>query len=343
MQKKYHFYVSSASGDLKSERSEIIRIIIELGAIPISMDGFDIENEEDRRFIKKAIEESDYFINLTAYKGGIPIANSFALELEYTWAVKARVPVFAFIISDTARWKDSKKEKDPALLKSIEEFKSRLKNHAHDNWLNIGDLRHKTLALITRELNLRPRRGWVPSTELMDSSVANEMAKLIRDNEVFRSRLRMEGTDIVKKIREQMRQALRVMTGNRVTLSFYYIDSENWENTRAFSYIKLFRLLVPEMSSPKTANEISHFLGNILNPDMEKTVRKDFPTPSNSIKKIMTDLTLLKLVRSHGTGDHEVWEMTEYGRETFATYRLRQMNRNLQRRAAQREEAAAAE
>ena len=138
----------------------------------------------------------------------------------------------------------------------------------------------------------------------------------------------MEGTDIVRKIREQMKQALKVMAANRISLSFYYINSENWENTRSFRYIKLFRLLCPELSLPRNTADISHFLGNILNPDLEKTVRKDFPVPSNSVKKFMADLALLKLLKCSGSGDNEVWELTEFGKETFAIYRLRQMNQN---------------
>ena len=332
MTRKYHVYISTANGDMKSERLEISKIVTELGAVPVSMDGFDISLDDDRRIIRKIIEECDYFINITAFKGGEVINNSFAMEIEYTWAAKARIPVLAMIVSDKARWKESKKEKDPALVKAINDFKAKLKNHNHDEWSNSADLRHKALALISREMNLKPRRGWVPSTEAIDPSVANELARLVRENDVLKSRIKMEGTDIVKRIREQIKQALKVMSGNRLNLSFYYTDSENWENSRTFRYLKIFRLLAPELYSPKTIADISHFLGNILNPDLGKTVRKDFPTPSNSIKKIMTDYALLKLVRCSVSGEHEVWEMTEYGKETFSVYRLRQMNRNLQKR-----------
>ena len=338
MEKKYLVYISSSDTNLKNERTELCRIINELGAIPITMDSFDINQDEDRRIIRKNIEACDYFVNLTAFKCGEIIGKSFSLELEYAWALRFKIPVFALIINDNARWKDSKKEKDPALIASLDEFKAKLKNHKHEVWTNIGDLKHKALFLLSREMHLSPRLGWVHSTEVMEPSVANELSRLIRENEILKSRLRMEGTDIVKRIRVQMRQALRVLSGNRVSLSFYYTDSENWENSKTFTYIKIFRLLAPELTSPKTIQEISHFLGNILNPDLEKIVRKDFPTPSNSIKKIMTDLALLKFVRYSGQGENESWEMTEYGKEAFSVYRLRQMNRNMRRRRASKEE-----
>jgi hypothetical protein len=78
--------------------------------------------------------------------------------------------------------------------------------------------------------------------------------------------------------------------------------------------------------------EISRFLGNVLNPDLEKTVRRNYPTPSNTIKKIMADFSLLKLVKctggaAEGGGDSEIWETTEYGKELYALYRMRQLER----------------
>ena len=333
---KYHIFISSSYDDLKSERLELSKIITDLGAVPIMMDAYDISQEEDRRLIRKAIRESDYFLNLTAFKGGVSVEDTFALELEYSWAVKANIPVLALTIGEKARWKEAKKEKDPALIQALENFKTRLKNHPSDNWINLSDLRHKALALLSREMNLNPRLGWVPSNKAVEPMVANELIRLIRENELIKSRLKMEGTNIVKRIQGQMKQALKLMSANRVSLSFFYINGENWENGRNFRCLKIFRLLTPELSYPRTAAEISHFLGNILNPDPEKNVRKDFPTPSNSIKKVMTDLLLLKLVRHSGKGENEAWEISEYGKETFAVYRIRQMNRILQKKNAER-------
>ena len=329
MAKKYFVFISSTQEDLKNERRELARIVMELGAIPVVMDAFDITSEEDRKFIGKAIRECDYFLNLTAHKGGEAAGESFALELEYSWAVKAGVPVLALIIAEKARWKESKKETESNLVEALELFKKKLQSHNHDTWTNLGDLRQKAISLLSREMNLNPRRGWVHSTEAADPSVVNELSRLIKENDSLKSQLKIEGTDIISKIREQMKYALKLLAANRISLSFYYTDSENWENTRVFRYLRLFRLLVPEFTTPKSTADISHFLGNILNPDLERLVRKDYPTPSNTVKKIMIDLALLKLVKCTGEGDNEAWEMTEYGKETFAAYRLRQMERAL--------------
>ncbi|MCL2318546.1 MAG: DUF4062 domain-containing protein [Treponema sp.] len=329
MSKKYLVFISSTQDDLKAERRELTKIVTELGAIPVTLDAFDIASEEDRKLIHKAIGECDYFLNLTAYKGGGAAEKSFALELEYSYAVKAEVPVLALIIGEKARWKASKKEKNAAAAKALEAFKKKLEGHTHETWTSLADLRQKAMALLSREMNLNPRGGWVPSVLAVDPSVANELCRLLRENESLRSQIRLQDNEIVKSVREQIRHVLKVLAANRISLSFYYTEGENWENTQSFRYLRLFRLLAPELSTPKNVADITRFLGNILNPDLAKTVRKDYPTPSNTIKKIMADFTLLKLVRCTGSGDDEAWGMTEYGREAYAVYRLRQMNSKL--------------
>jgi hypothetical protein len=93
--------------------------------------------------------------------------------------------------------------------------------------------------------------------------------------------------------------------------------------------MRIFKLLVPELAIGKSTAEISRFLGSVLNPDLGKTIRKDYPTPSNTIKKIMADFTAFNLVRCEVKADEEIWEITSFGREIFSSYRRRQLEKAL--------------
>ncbi|AEF80566.1 DUF4062 domain-containing protein [Leadbettera azotonutricia] len=328
---KYLVFISSTIEDLKSERRELVKLVTRLGALPVTMDAFDINNTDDQKLIKKAIGECDYFLNLTAYKAGAPVGKSFALETEFSWAERFELPVLSLMVDEKARWKAAKKEKEPAAIKALENLKKRLRLFAHETWTSQADLVEKAQNLLIKEMNLNPRQGWVPATEAIKPSIANELARLIQENETLKSKLRMEGSDIMVKVREQMRHALKVLAVNRISLAFWYAPGDNWENTTKFRYLRLFKLLAPELSTTKTTSDISRFLGNILNPDLEKTVRKDYPTPTNTIKKIMADLALLKLVKCSGSDEDEAWEITEYGKETYAAYRMHQLERILEK------------
>jgi hypothetical protein len=333
MIKKHHIFLSSTTDDLKNERQELEGIIWNLGHIPVTMGSIDIKDKTGQRLIKKNIEECDYFLSLVAHKYGAEKRPS-APETEFNHAVKAGIPVIALIIDEKARWKASKKEKEASLIKTLENFKDKLRNYPYETWTTTAELRQKAQTILVQEINLNPRQGWVRSDQTIQPAVANELARLSRENEDLKGRFRLlkgSSRDVLTRLKAHTRRTLRVLGLNKISLSFYYNPGNNWENTREYRYLHLFRILAPELSLGKTTGELSHFLGNILNPDLNKTVRKDYPVPSNTVKKIMADFNLLKLVRTAedraGAGDDEAWEITEYGKDLYTAYRMHQLER----------------
>jgi len=321
---KYHIFIGSTLDDLKNERREITRIIMGLGHIPVMADYLDLADKNGEQLLQKTIEECDYFIALAAHK--YP-----PMEAEYSIAVKKNIPVIALVIDEKARWKSSKKETEPALVEKMEEFKNRLRCGICETWLNATDLCQKCQNLLILQMNLRPQSGWVRANQAALPLVANELSRLSAENEQLRRQVNFDSGEIMAKLRNQMKQTIKVLALNEITLSFYYTAGENWENSRQFRHIRLFKLLAPELVLGKTTAEVSRFLGTVLNPDLNKVVRKDYPTPSNTIKKIMADFSLLKLVKCVNDGDgssgNEVWEITEYGKELYSIYRMRQLEK----------------
>ncbi|MDR2143540.1 MAG: DUF4062 domain-containing protein [Treponema sp.] len=332
MVKKFHIFVGSATDDLKNERRELSRIIMELGHIPVTAEYFDPAGKDAGRFLKKTIEECDYFVALIAYKYAVPGREGSPLEAEYATALKKGIPVLSLVIDEKARWKVSRKEKDPALAKKCEEFKKKLRAGTFGAWTNVTDLCQKAQSLLIGELNLNPQTGWVRADRIVEPVLANELSRLSAENETLRRQIKIESGEIVSRLREQFKHAIKVLALNKVMLNFYYSSGDNWENSRQFRYLRVFKLLVPELAVGKTTAEISRFLGTVLNPDLDKNVRKDYPTPSNTIKKIMADFALLKLVKCSGSAsggnlEDEVWEITEYGKELYSAYRMRQLEK----------------
>jgi len=328
---KHHIFIGSALDDLKGERKELPRIVMELGHVPVMADFLDGEARNAPKLVQKAIEECDYFVALVAHKYAGAGGEASPLLEECSIAARKGLPILALILDDKARWKPAKREKDEALIRKLEDFKSKLRSGPCETWANTPDLCQKAQTLLVQELSLGARPGWVRADRLVDPTVANEISRLSSENDDLRRRVFSDDRATFAKLKDEEDHALKVLALNRVTLSFYYSHGENWENTRQFRYIRIFKILVPELVLGKTTSEISRFLGTVLNPDLEKTVRKDYPTPSNSIKKIMADFSVLKLVKcTHSEekhADNEVWEITEYGKELYSAYRVRQLER----------------
>ncbi|MDR0602518.1 MAG: DUF4062 domain-containing protein [Treponema sp.] len=331
MNRKYHIFIVTTLDDLKNERKELPRLIMEMGHIPV-MPEFIGTAEDGRPLVRKILEECDYCVCLLAHKYLADGEKTSPAEAEYAWAVKKGIPFISLILDGKARWKASRRETDPEAVRKLEAFKEKLREGPFAEWTGTADLRQKAQSLLIREINLNPRPGWIYAAQSIDPSVVNELSRLSGENEELKRRITVENSDVMAKLQNQMKQALRVLALNKATLSFHYVDGENWENTRKFRYLRIWKLLVPELSPGKTTAEISRFLGNVLNPDLEKTVRKDYPTPSNTIKKIMADFTLLKLVKCPAGEEGEVWEITGYGRELYSVYRMRLLERAFKRK-----------
>jgi len=306
---------------------------MELGHIPVLADNLDHTARNASKLLQKIIEECDYFIALVAHKykasGGevLPLINESAI------AANKGIPVLGLVIDDKARWKPVKKEKDAINIHKLNDFKTKLRNGACENWLNTPDLCQKAQTLLIQETCVNARPGWVKTDSIIEPRVANELSRLSSENTVLRRRIFEEDKSIAVKLQDDHKYIIKLLAMNRVSLSFYYTTGETWENNRQFRNVRIFKLLVPELALGKSTSEISRFLGTVLNPDLKKTIRKDYPTPSNTIKKIMADFTVLGLVRCINSGsikaNDEIWEITDYGKELYAAYRMRQLEKAL--------------
>jgi len=329
----YHIFIGSTLDDLKNERKELFRIVMELGHIPVMADYLDDTARNSQNLLKKVIEECDYFVALVANKYSDTDGKILPLVTQCSIAAQKGIPILGLVIGEKARSTKAKKEQDPEHIRKLDSFKAKLQEGPCETWLNTPDLCQKAQSLLVQELNINARPGWIRAEKLIDPTVANEISRLSSENDALRRRIRIDDGEMVSRLRDQLKHAIKVLALNKVTLSFYYASGDNWENSRQFRYIRIFKLLVPELALGKNVAEISRFLGTVLNPNLDKTVRKDYPTPTNTIKKIMADFSMLKLVRcvndEAGAADGEIWEITEYGKELYSTYRMRQLEKAL--------------
>jgi hypothetical protein len=333
---KYHIFIGSTLDDLKNERKELVRIVMELGHIPVMADYLDETARNAPKLLQKIIEECDYFIALTAHKYKSAGGEVLPLIAESAIAANKGIPVLGLVIEEKARWKPVKKEKDPSLVHELNNFKDKLRDGPCESWLNTPDLCQKAQTLLIQEMCINARPGWVKADRVIEPNVANELSRLSSENTVLRRRFYEEDKAIALRLQDDHKHILKLLAANKVSLSFYYSTGQTWENTRQFRAVRIFKLLVPELLLGKSTAEISRFLGTVLNSDLDKTIRKEYPTPSNTIKKIMADFSALKLVWCVNNGEvktgDEIWEITDYGMELYSAYRMRQLEKAIVKR-----------
>src|SRR5207244_2864020 len=64
------FRASSTYDDLRAEREQVLRAVLEMGHIPVGMEMFSAADEEQWKIIARHIDESDYYIVIVAHRYG---------------------------------------------------------------------------------------------------------------------------------------------------------------------------------------------------------------------------------------------------------------------------------
>ncbi|MDU0369565.1 DUF4062 domain-containing protein [Hymenobacter endophyticus] len=101
MDKRYQVFVSSTFADLQDERKKVQQAIMELDCIPAGMELFPAIDEEQFEFIKKIIDDSDYYLLIIGGRYGTLSETGVSYtEMEYHYAISKGIKVIAFLHKD---------------------------------------------------------------------------------------------------------------------------------------------------------------------------------------------------------------------------------------------------
>ncbi|WP_238941970.1 DUF4062 domain-containing protein [Bacillus sp. REN10] len=100
--KKLQVFVSSTYLDLKEERQKAVEGILRAGHIPAGMELFTAANKKQWQVIEEWIKESDLLMLILGGKYGSiePDSGKSYTQLEYEFALKHGIPVFAIVLND---------------------------------------------------------------------------------------------------------------------------------------------------------------------------------------------------------------------------------------------------
>ncbi len=126
MDKRYQVFVSSTYADLKEERRRVIQTIIEMDCIPAGMELFPAADEEQFQFIKRVIDDCDYYLLIIGGRYGSTTEEGISYtEKEYDYAVTRGLKVIALIHENPDEIPFGKSEQDPLLRERLQRFRKK--------------------------------------------------------------------------------------------------------------------------------------------------------------------------------------------------------------------------
>ncbi|WP_138433588.1 DUF4062 domain-containing protein [Winogradskyella algicola] len=189
MDKRYQVFVSSTYKDLITERIEVIQALLELDCIPSGMEYFPAADETQWDFIKKLIDESDYYIVIIAGKYGSVDDNGVSYtQKEYEYAVSKNIPTIAFLHNDVDSLQSSKTEKEKDAREKLEAFKDLVKRKLCKFWSSPQELGAVVSRSISQAKKNYPRTGWVRADSMSGTS-EKEVVQLYKKIETLEQKL----------------------------------------------------------------------------------------------------------------------------------------------------------
>lgn len=188
--KKYQVFISSTYTDLKEERAKVTEAVLELGHMPYGMEVFPAANESQWEWIKKAIDESDYYIVIVGGRYGSvkPDTGLSYTEMEYRYAEGKGIPSIAFIVDDSVDLKTSKVESDPDKKQKLDAFKRYISgSRLWKSYTSADDLKAKVYPSLLALIRTCPREGWIRAGRLNDYTSNSEVLKIVKENNALKS------------------------------------------------------------------------------------------------------------------------------------------------------------
>jgi hypothetical protein len=147
MQKKYQVFISSTFKDLIEERQDTLKSVLDMGHIPSGMEIFPAADVEQFEYIKKIIDECDYYVLIVAARyGSLDAAGVSYTEKEYHYAVSQKKTVLAFVYNDVGNIATNKTDTDQELQKKLAAFRKDVaKSRLVQLWSSREELRAKVI------------------------------------------------------------------------------------------------------------------------------------------------------------------------------------------------------
>lgn len=191
MDKRYQVFVSSTYADLKEERAAVIQTVIELDCIPAGMELFPAIDDAQLDFIKRVIDDCDYYLLIVGGRYGSLSADGFSYtEKEYDYAVERGLRVIALLHGSPDDIPFGKSEKDPALREKLEQFKAKVTTGRLVKFWDSADQLPGLVALsLSKTIKTYPAVGWVRANRVSSEESLTEVNDLRKENDRLRASL----------------------------------------------------------------------------------------------------------------------------------------------------------
>jgi hypothetical protein len=323
MATKYQVFISSTYDDLKKEREQVIKAVLEMGHIPVGMEMFSAADEEQWKIITRQIDEVDYYAVIIAHRYGSVTSEGVSYtEKEYDYAASIGVPILGFILDSQSSWPADMIEADQMKKVALESFKQKVRGRLVNFWTARDDLYAKFSISFMKSISTNPRTGWIKSNEAVGPELIKELSRLSSENAQLRKDIEVYRKKDTDKENLKFQDTVRTLSINKKTFYVFKKGAKDWEKLADVSLLSIFEAIGPNLM---VDNKTINIAGDIALYHT-RDYREHWPVPSNHLSDWLADLASLELIepsnKKRSVRDSgEYWTLSKYGKQVHHSLR----------------------
>ncbi|RWD74791.1 DUF4062 domain-containing protein [Mesorhizobium sp.] len=256
--KKYQVFVSSTFRDLVDERQDAIRNILDLKHIPAGMELFPATDVTQLDYIKKVIDECDYYLLIMGGRYGSMDAEGVSYtEREYDYAVENEKVVLAFVHDDPASIPVGKSDVKPEVVAALNAFRKKVMNgRLVRGWTTRQNLEPLVLKSLLHAFNDLPQIGWIRGDAVASEPLLEQANKLLQENADLKAEIAklVSSNNVKVKDIADLDDAFTIRYESR-----HYSRGSSYTHTRrtvTLTWRQIFLAIAAELDTAKTDHVI---------------------------------------------------------------------------------------
>ncbi|NLK66662.1 MAG: DUF4062 domain-containing protein [Campylobacteraceae bacterium] len=330
MDKKYQVFVSSTYTDLKDERQEVIKALLELDCFPASMEFFPSTDDDQWTLIKQVIDDCDYYIVIIGGRYGSLSSEGISYtEKEYRYALETGKPIIAFLHEDPDSLPKNKSELNPETSNKLEEFKELVQKKMCKYWKDAVDLGSVVSRSFIKLQKSHPAIGWVKGNLVPEKDSSIEILELKREIERLKQQLEdaktkaPKGSENLAKGDDEVTLKYICKLNDGTTFYDSYLNSSvntTWNDI----FAQIAPLLISEMDEWQMRETLNRLIKKLCietlknNKELKGYKIKSFEINEDDYQTIKVQLRALGLMvqsdKKRAVSDKKTyWTLTPYG------------------------------
>ncbi|MGP3118903.1 DUF4062 domain-containing protein [Serratia nevei] len=261
MDKRYQVFVSSTFTDLEDERKHVIQTLMEMDCIPAGMELFPAIDEEQWEFIKRIIDDCDYYLLIIGGRYGSVADDGLSYtEKEFDYAVSKGLKVIVLVHENPGQLPVNKSELNPDSREKLANFIVKTsEGRLRKTWASVKDLPGLVALSMTKTIKTYPATGWVRANRISNEASLQEIHELRNANKELKDRLEKITESNLKE--DELELADMKDTYKFECYSYNSTRREDEEWYAEMSWEDIFIFISPHLIKCPTEADVSRILG----------------------------------------------------------------------------------